>query len=112
MKAVIIPLVLTIIIYFMLYPILSFSERKNIPDIITILVIISLTVVILFSIGHMINKNVESFSENIEYYEGRFKSKVNDVGNFLSVTKKGQDPANENISELKPLSVLLSDYKT
>jgi len=34
MKAIIIPLVLALIINFMLNPILSFCEKKNIPDVI------------------------------------------------------------------------------
>jgi len=82
MKAIIIPLVLALIINFMLNPILSFSEKKNIPEAVSIMVIILLTFVLLFGIGHMINNNFDSFSENIHHYEERFRSIVDQKFGF------------------------------
>jgi predicted PurR-regulated permease PerM len=79
MREIIIPLVLALIIYFMLNPVLSFSDKKIIPEIITILVIILPTFVYLFGIGHMISKNIDSFSENIHHYEKRFKPIVDQI---------------------------------
>jgi predicted PurR-regulated permease PerM len=40
MQTIIIPLVLALIINFMLHPIFSFCEKKNIPDVISILIMV------------------------------------------------------------------------
>lgn len=86
MKAIIIPLVLALIINFMLNPIITFFEKKHIPQIISILFVLLFTFLILFVIGHLVNRNVDSFLANIPHYEERFKSIVDKVLEFFSVT--------------------------
>jgi len=109
MKSIIIPFVLAMILYFLLNPVLTFSEKKNIPEIIAILVIVILTVVFLYGVGHMINVNIISFSENINHYEERFKSIVDQIRDFLGVSKSNQGLAGENSQKYPGIAAIFKD---
>jgi len=138
MKAIIIPLVLALMIYFLLNPALNFSDKKNIPESLTILVIILLTIVfsivqfdnfitviwiaiVLLAIQIIIGNVVESkvvekgmgISLVVVLFSMIFWGFVWGIlGMVLAVPiAVFIKIVLENINELKPLSVLLSDYK-
>jgi predicted PurR-regulated permease PerM len=109
MKAIIIPLILALIIYFLLNPALTFSDKKNIPESLTILLIIILTVVFFYGIGHMINLNVESFSENIHHYEERLKIIVEDIRELLTFSKSDSQTAVTEESRSSGIRAIFKD---
>jgi predicted PurR-regulated permease PerM len=62
------------------------------------LFVLLLTFLILFGIGHLVNRNVDSFLANIQHYEERFKSIVNEIRDFISVIGGEQGTTNKNSS--------------
>jgi predicted PurR-regulated permease PerM len=109
MKDIIIPLVLALIIYFLITPALNFSDKKNIPETITILVIVLVMVVFFYGIGHMVNQNVNSFSENIHHYEERLKTIVDDLREFLRFSRANPEATGDGAAKSPGISAIFKD---
>lgn len=100
MKSIIVPLVLASIIGFILNPIIKFLKKKHIPELISILLVIALTFFVLFIIGKVINGNIQSFMANIQQYEPRLKSLIQEILALLGKTESSI--TKENFSEELP----------
>ena len=84
-KTIIMPLILALIFTIVLSPILSWFEKKHVPNVISYILVVFVTFLLLFVIGHVINRNIQSFLTNIGQYEGRMRSIFDSVVAFFGI---------------------------
>ncbi len=108
MRSVIVPLVLALIISFILNPIILFFEKRHIPEIISIILVLTATFFVLFLIAQLINLNIKSFLANINQYEERFKSILTKILDGLSLASGAVRFGNES-TQFPTISAILEN---
>jgi AI-2 transport protein TqsA len=96
LKSIIVPFFLALIISIILNPIIIFFEKKHIPELISILIVLIATFFVMFLIGQLINLNIKSFIANINLYEARFRSIVNKAVELFSIARSETIGGTEN----------------
>ena len=107
LRSILIPLVLSIIISFILNPIILFFEKRRIPELISFLLVIAITFFALFLVGHMINRNIQSFMANMTQYEARYKTIIENILAFFDLS--GKTISRENFSQEFPRIAAIFD---
>jgi AI-2 transport protein TqsA len=108
MKSVIVPLALALIISFILNPIILFFEKRHIPEIISIILVLTVTFCVLFLIAQLINLNIKSFLANINQYEERFKSILTNILDAFSLASGAVRFGNES-TQFPTISAILEN---
>lgn len=71
-QAIVLPFALAVFISFMMNPIISFFEKRRVPNVIAILIVVLMTFVLFFLLGLLINNSIQSFTAEFPKYENRF----------------------------------------
>jgi predicted PurR-regulated permease PerM len=108
MKSIIVPLVLALIISFILNPIILYFEKRHIPEIISIILVLTVTFCVLFLIAQLINLNIKSFLANINQYEERFKSILTKVLDAFTIASGAVKLGNES-TQFPTISAILEN---
>ncbi|TFG94823.1 MAG: AI-2E family transporter [Calditrichales bacterium] len=85
LQTIIIPLVVAAILSLIFDPMIAFFEKRRIPEAISILIVITISFLVFFVIGQLINLNVRAFVANSTQYEERFKMVIKGVLEVFSV---------------------------
>jgi len=104
-RSFILPLILSVFIYFILDPLICFFEKKRIPTGISIFLTFLISLSLFSLLGMMINESIDAFSESFPVYETRINTLILQIqttfkipDNFLSGDWKN-DPYLKDIME-------------
>jgi len=73
-SVIVIPFLLSVFIAIILSPIYNYFNKKNIPSIISLAIVITLFVTFLVSVAKLIGTSAHDFSQNIDVYEQQLSS--------------------------------------
>ena len=85
LKSVIVPFAIALIFSFILKPLIEYLEKKHIPELLSILLVIFITFLIIYALGQLVNLNIRSFLANVNQYEAkydRFTEQLSDIINL------------------------------
>jgi predicted PurR-regulated permease PerM len=111
-----VPFVLAVFLTFLLNPLIAFFEKRRIPQILSILLALGVTIVFILVIAQVTFESISAFSENFSKYEDRLNELGGEIVGLLGISpdvlsgklKLSEDPRAAQLLKGLSISNLLS----